>query len=193
MQPGGGDGTMKPPVFDYERPPTLRAALEALSRHGEQGQAAGRRPKPHSDAQPAADFAGRLIDVSRLTELQYIVEEYGQLRIGALTTHNTILRSPIVAAELSDHDRGVCARRQSFDPQPWHARRQSLPQRSGVRDAADRHAARRDDDRAQRALYAHDCRREIFQGAFRHRSCRRRDADRNPRSAAAARSRLRLP
>ncbi len=41
---------------------------------------------------------GRLIDVSRLTELQYIIEEYGQLRIGALTTHNTILRSPVVAA-----------------------------------------------------------------------------------------------
>ena len=41
---------------------------------------------------------GRLIDVSRLAELQYIVEEYGQLRIGALTTHNTILRSPVVAA-----------------------------------------------------------------------------------------------
>ena len=45
-----------------------------------------------------ADLAGSLIDVSRLTELQYIVEEYGQLRIGALTTHNTILRSPVVAA-----------------------------------------------------------------------------------------------
>ena len=39
-----------------------------------------------------------MIDVSRLTELQYIIEEYGQLRIGALTTHNTILRSPAVAA-----------------------------------------------------------------------------------------------
>jgi CO/xanthine dehydrogenase FAD-binding subunit len=30
--------------------------------------------------------------------LQYVIEEYGQLRIGALTTHNTILRSPAVAA-----------------------------------------------------------------------------------------------
>ena len=25
---------MKPPVFEYERPPNVRAALEALSKHG---------------------------------------------------------------------------------------------------------------------------------------------------------------
>ena len=25
---------MKPPVFEYERPPNLRAALDALSKHG---------------------------------------------------------------------------------------------------------------------------------------------------------------
>ena len=41
---------------------------------------------------------GRLIDVSRLAELQYVIEEFGQLRIGALTTHNTILRSNVIAA-----------------------------------------------------------------------------------------------
>ena len=41
---------------------------------------------------------GRLIDVSRLAELQYVIEEFGQLRIGALTTHNTILRSSVIAA-----------------------------------------------------------------------------------------------
>jgi CO/xanthine dehydrogenase FAD-binding subunit len=89
---------MKPPVFDYERPPNLRAALDALSRHGGKARllAGGHSLIPMLNMRLIAP--GRLIDVSRLTELQYIVEEYGQLRIGALTTHNTILRSPIVAA-----------------------------------------------------------------------------------------------
>ena len=89
---------MKPPVFDYERPLTLRAALEALSRHGSKAKllAGGHSLIPMLNLRVIAP--ARLIDVSRLTELQYIVEEYGQMRIGALTTHNTILRSPIVAA-----------------------------------------------------------------------------------------------
>ena len=89
---------MKPPVFDYERPSSLRAALEALSRHGSKAKllAGGHSLIPMLNMRAIAP--ARLIDVGRLTELQYIVEEYGQLRIGALTTHNTILRSPIVAA-----------------------------------------------------------------------------------------------
>jgi CO/xanthine dehydrogenase FAD-binding subunit len=89
---------MKPPVFDYERPPTLRAALDALSRHGGKAKllAGGHSLIPMLNMRLIAP--SRLIDVSRLAELQYIVEEYGHIRIGALTTHNTILRSPIIAA-----------------------------------------------------------------------------------------------
>jgi carbon-monoxide dehydrogenase medium subunit len=89
---------MKPPVFEYERPPNLRAALDALSRHAGKAKllAGGHSLIPMLNLRSVAP--GRLIDVSRLTELQYIIEEYGQLRIGALTTHNTILRSPVVAA-----------------------------------------------------------------------------------------------
>jgi carbon-monoxide dehydrogenase medium subunit len=89
---------MKPPVFEYERPPNLRAALDALSRHAGKAKllAGGHSLIPLLNLRSVAP--GRLIDVRRLTELQYIIEEYGQLRIGALTTHNTILRSPVVAA-----------------------------------------------------------------------------------------------
>jgi CO/xanthine dehydrogenase FAD-binding subunit len=89
---------MKPPVFDYERPANLRAALDALSKHGGKAKllAGGHSLIPMLNLRLLAP--GRLIDVSRLTELQYIIEEYGQLRIGALTTHNTILRSPALAA-----------------------------------------------------------------------------------------------
>jgi CO/xanthine dehydrogenase FAD-binding subunit len=89
---------MKPPAFEYERPRDLRAALEALSKHGSKAKllAGGHSLVPMLNLRQISP--GRLIDVSRLTELQYIVEESSQVRIGALTTHNTILRSPIVAA-----------------------------------------------------------------------------------------------
>jgi CO/xanthine dehydrogenase FAD-binding subunit len=89
---------MKPPVFDYERPPNVRAALDALSKYGGQAKllAGGHGLIPQLNLRQISP--GRLIDIGRLTELQYIIEEYGQLRIGALTTHNTILRSPAVAA-----------------------------------------------------------------------------------------------
>ena len=88
---------MKPPVFEYERPPNVRAALEALSRHGGKAKllAGGHSLIPQLNLR--AISPGRLIDIGRLTELQYISEEYGQLRIGALTTHNAIFRSPSVA------------------------------------------------------------------------------------------------
>ncbi len=88
---------MKPPVFEYERPPTVRGALEALSKHGGKAKllAGGHSIIPQLNLRAVSP--GRLIDIGRLTELQYIIEDYGQLRIGALTTHNTIFRSAAVA------------------------------------------------------------------------------------------------
>lgn len=89
---------MKPPIFDYERPPNLRAALDALSKHAGSAKllAGGQSLIPLLNVRGITP--SRLIDVGRLTELQYITEDYGQVRIGALTPHNSIFRSPIVAA-----------------------------------------------------------------------------------------------
>ena len=89
---------MKPPVFEYERPPNVRAALEALSKHGGKAKllAGGHSLIPQLNLR--AISPSRLIDIGRLTELQYITEDYGQLHIGALTTHNAIYRSPAVAS-----------------------------------------------------------------------------------------------
>jgi CO/xanthine dehydrogenase FAD-binding subunit len=89
---------MKPPVFEYERPPSVRGALEALSKHGGKAKllAGGHSLIPQLNLR--AISPGRLIDIGRLTELQYITEDYGQLRIGALTTHNAIFRSAAVAS-----------------------------------------------------------------------------------------------
>ena len=49
---------MKPPVFEYERPANVRAALDALSKHGGKAKllAGGHSLVPH--AQPAARRAG---------------------------------------------------------------------------------------------------------------------------------------
>src|SRR5262249_50236835 len=88
----------EPPGFEYERPDSVRAALDSLARHGSKAKllAGGYSLVPMLNLRLIKP--GRLIDVSRLTELQYIVEEFGQLRVGALTTHNTILRSSVIAA-----------------------------------------------------------------------------------------------
>ena len=173
---------MKPPVFEYERPPNLRAALDALARHGGKAKllAGGHSLIPQLNLRLVSP--SRLIDVSRLTELQYIVEEYGQLRIGALTTHNTILRSPVVAAH--------CPIMTEAYP---HVANHSIRNRGTLggnlchNDPAFEMPlvvtlARRDDGRPQRALDPHDRRRQILQGAVRDRSWRRRDAGRSPRS-----------
>src|SRR5437868_13254133 len=89
---------MKPPVIEYERAGSVRAALEALSKHGAGARllAGGQSLVPLLNLRAIAP--GRLIDVSRLAELQYITEEAGALRIGALTPHNAVLRSAAVAA-----------------------------------------------------------------------------------------------
>jgi CO/xanthine dehydrogenase FAD-binding subunit len=89
---------MKPPVFEYERPPSVRGALEALSKHAGKAKllAGGHSLIPQLNLRAVSP--GRLIDIGRLSELQYIVEDYGQLRIGALTIHNSIFRSAAVAS-----------------------------------------------------------------------------------------------
>lgn len=89
---------MKPPVVEYERPETLRAALDALSKHGRSCKvlAGGYSLIPAMNARTQSP--GRLVDIGRLSELDYIKDEAGELRIGALTTHNAILASSAVAS-----------------------------------------------------------------------------------------------
>ena len=89
---------MKPPPFEYERPETLRAALEALSKHGAAAKplAGGYSLIPALNARTISP--ARLIDISRLSELNYIADDAGGPRIGALTPHNALLRSPVIAS-----------------------------------------------------------------------------------------------
>jgi CO/xanthine dehydrogenase FAD-binding subunit len=88
---------MKPPAFAYERPTSLQAALAALARHGEEAKvlAGGQSLIAMLNLRLLAPKT--IIDAGRLSELDYIRQEGGELRIGALTRHNTVMRSAEVA------------------------------------------------------------------------------------------------
>jgi carbon-monoxide dehydrogenase medium subunit len=88
---------MKPAPFEYERATDLQSALAALARFGKDAKvlAGGQSLIPMLNLRLAS--TERLIDVGRLDELRYIRVIDNELRIGALTTHNAVLRSPEVA------------------------------------------------------------------------------------------------
>jgi aerobic carbon-monoxide dehydrogenase medium subunit len=88
---------MKPAPFEYERAADLESALSALARFGQQAKvlAGGQSLIPMLNLRLAS--TERLIDVGRLDELRYIRVSDSELRIGALTTHNAVLRSPEIA------------------------------------------------------------------------------------------------
>lgn len=90
---------MKPPVFDYLAPITTEEALSLLSEYGEDAKilAGGQSLVPILNfrlAQPKV-----LIDINRITVLSHVVEADGGLRIGTLTRHRQLEKSPLVQAK----------------------------------------------------------------------------------------------
>ena len=88
---------MKPAPFEYERAADVASALSALAKFGKQAKvlAGGQSLIPMLNLRIAS--TERLIDVSRLDELRYIRIASNELQIGALTTHNAVLKSSEVA------------------------------------------------------------------------------------------------
>ena len=84
---------MKPPPFDYERPADTNAALASLASHGGRAKVLAGGQSLLAMLNLRLVSPERLIDVSRLNELKYIRVAGNELRIGALTTHNTVLKS----------------------------------------------------------------------------------------------------
>jgi carbon-monoxide dehydrogenase medium subunit len=84
---------MKPPPFDYERPADTTAALASLASHGGRAMVLAGGQSLLAMLNLRLVSPERLIDVSRLNELKYIRVAGNELRIGALTTHNTVLKS----------------------------------------------------------------------------------------------------
>ncbi len=91
---------MIPPSFAYHAPRSVGEALNLLSTLGDDAKllAGGHSLLPMMKlrfAQP-----GVLIDLNRIPELRGIKEEGGLIRIGAMTTENELIDSPLLQSKL---------------------------------------------------------------------------------------------
>jgi aerobic carbon-monoxide dehydrogenase medium subunit len=89
---------MIPAKFDYARPGSLDEAVRALAGGGEDAKviAGGQSLLPLLRLRLA--FPDLLVDVGRLNELRGVRDEGTTLWIGALTTHDQVVRDPLIAA-----------------------------------------------------------------------------------------------
>jgi aerobic carbon-monoxide dehydrogenase medium subunit len=86
-----------PAPFGYERATSVEGAIEALGRLGPQARivAGGHSLLPMMKLRLASPE--HLIDINELTELSYIHQQDGEIRIGALTRHVDLLESGMLA------------------------------------------------------------------------------------------------
>jgi carbon-monoxide dehydrogenase medium subunit len=87
---------VKPARFEYERPATLNEATEILAGRGEHAAplAGGQSLVPLMNLRRASPEL--IVDLNELNELRHIVEENGDLVIGALVRQRLLERSPLV-------------------------------------------------------------------------------------------------
>jgi carbon-monoxide dehydrogenase medium subunit len=86
-----------PAAFDYERATSVEGVIASLQRGGAGARviAGGHSLLPMMKLRLAAPT--HLVDINDLKELQYIREDGGELRIGALTRHVELLKSELLA------------------------------------------------------------------------------------------------
>lgn len=91
---------MYPANFEYLKPSGVTEAVELLSRHGDDAKllAGGQSLVPMMKLRVARPKY--LIDIHRLEGLNYIREEAGQLRCGAMTRHIQIEESVLIREKL---------------------------------------------------------------------------------------------
>ncbi|GII29523.1 FAD binding domain-containing protein [Planotetraspora mira] len=87
---------MIPASFDYFRPSTLDEALEVFAGAGEEAKvlAGGQSLLPLLRLRLAYPTA--MVDVGRVAELRGVADRGDHVHIGATTTHDEVVRSPIV-------------------------------------------------------------------------------------------------
>ena len=87
---------MIPPSFEYLTPSNISDAVALLQKHGDEAKilAGGHSLIPAMRLRLAEP--GYLIDISGIGGLDYIQEESGQLRIGAMTCEAALEESEIV-------------------------------------------------------------------------------------------------
>ena len=86
-----------PAAFEYERATSVDGAIASLERLGAEARviAGGHSLLPMMKLRLANPE--HLIDINDLTELSYIREQDGEIRIGAMTRHVDLLRSDLLA------------------------------------------------------------------------------------------------
>jgi carbon-monoxide dehydrogenase medium subunit len=86
-----------PAPFEYERATSVEGAIASLQRLGSEARiiAGGHSLLPMMKLRLANPE--HLIDINELTELSYIREQDGEIRIGALTRHVDLLKSDLLA------------------------------------------------------------------------------------------------
>jgi carbon-monoxide dehydrogenase medium subunit len=91
---------MKPVSFKYFAPATVDDALDLLATHGDEGKilAGGQSLVPAMNFRLARPSS--LIDINRIDALDFVREEGGVLRIGALTRHARF-ETPVTSGALS--------------------------------------------------------------------------------------------
>jgi len=86
---------MIPARFDYSAPETLSEALQLLGGNDEAKVLAGGQ-----SLTPMMKFRlaqpGHLIDLARIPDLNFVAEENGVIRIGAMTTHHQVETSTLI-------------------------------------------------------------------------------------------------
>ncbi len=89
---------MKPPPFTYACPRSVADALALLAQSGAEAKllAGGQSLVPLLNLRMV--WTEALIDLNQLTELDFIIQENGTLRVGALTRHHTLEVSDVVRA-----------------------------------------------------------------------------------------------
>lgn len=91
---------MKPAAFDYLRPESVDEAIAQLAQYGGDAKilAGGQSLVPLLNFRVVRPSV--LIDINRLTALDFVEEHGGGLRIGAMTRHHMLETSPLVRNRL---------------------------------------------------------------------------------------------
>ncbi len=90
---------MIPSAFDYHAPDTLEEAIGLLGQHGEEAKVLSGGQSLLPLLKLRLGFATHLVDIGRISGLEYIKEEDGYLKIGGATREAALERSDLVKAK----------------------------------------------------------------------------------------------
>lgn len=82
--------------FDYLRPSTVDEAISLLREHGEGGMIVAGGTDVMVDIKRRKIAPKALISLRGISELEYIEPHDGEVRIGSMTTHRTLEKSPLI-------------------------------------------------------------------------------------------------